>query len=115
MAREFIIAKIFDKRWAEHGLSDEALRLLQNHIIQNPNAGDIISGTGGLTKMRWNLPATGKSSGIRVLFVDFIRQETVVLVNCYSKSEKDNISNAEKVAYKEIIKQIGEELRNEST
>jgi hypothetical protein len=108
--REFIIAKIFDKRWDEMDLTDEDLRLLQNHIMLNPDTGDIIKGTGGLTKLRWVLPNTGKSGGIRVLFVDFVRQETVILVNCYSKSEKDNLTDKEKAMYKELIKEIGKEL-----
>jgi hypothetical protein len=110
MAREFIIAQIFDKRWAEMGLSDEMLRQLQNHILQNPGIGDIIKGTGGLVKLRWSLPNTGKSSGIRALYIDFIQQETVILVNCYGKSAKDSLTDAEKAMYKELIKAIGREL-----
>jgi len=61
MTRSFIIAPIFDKRWDELGLVDEDLRQLQNFLMKKPNAGDIIQGTGGLTKLRWNLPNTGKS------------------------------------------------------
>jgi hypothetical protein len=109
--REFIIAKIFDKRWDEMDLTDEDLRLLQNHIMLNPDAGDIIQGTGGLTKLRWALPNIGKSGGIRVLYVDFIYHKKIMLVNCYSKSEKDNLTDKEKAMYKELIKEIGKELR----
>ena len=57
------------------------------------------------------LPNTGKSGGIRVLYVDFIRQTTVALVNCYTKKEKDNISDKEKAMYKEFIKGIKKGLR----
>jgi len=110
-AKEFIITTIFDKRWNELSLTDEALRQLQNHIIRNPASGDVIEGTGGLTKLRWKLQGKGKSSGIRVLYVDFIRQGTVILVNCYSKSEKDAISDKEKALYKSFIKEIGRELK----
>jgi hypothetical protein len=84
---------------------------LQNHILQNPNAGDIMEGTGGLIKLRWNLPHTGKSGGIRALYLDFIRQETIILINCYPKSEKDNLTDKEKAMYKKIVKEIGKELK----
>ena len=79
--------------------------------MKNPGAGDIIQGTGGLTKLRFSLPNTGKSSGLRVLYVDFIRQETIILVNCYSKSEKDSITDKEKAEYKSLIKSIKEVLK----
>ena len=78
--------------------------------MKNPDAGNIIQGAGGLTKLRWNLPGTGKRSGIRVLYIDFIYQEKVVLINCYSKKEKDNISDKEKAMYKDFINKIREEL-----
>lgn len=110
MAREFIIVQTFDKEWNNLGLNDEALRMLQNFILCNPGIGDIIEGTGGLMKLRWKLPNTGKRGGVRVLYVDFMRQETVILVNCYGKSEKETITAKEKAMYKELIKAIKKEL-----
>lgn len=111
MTREFIITTIFDKRWKELDLSDNDLRELQNYIMQNPQAGDIIKGTGGLKKLRWALPNTGKSGGIRALYIDLIFYETTFLINCYGKSEKDNISDKEKSIYKAFIKEIEKELK----
>ena len=110
MTRTFIAAKTFDKKWASLGLDDEALRHLQIFLIDNPGAGDIIQGTGGLIKLRWNLQNTGKSGGMRVLYVDFIRSETIALVNCYKKGEKDTLTANEKAIYKTIVKAIGKEL-----
>ena len=112
MAREFITTEIFDRHWCELGLDDESLRKLQSYIMSNPSAGDVMVGTGGLIKLRWNLPNTGKSSGVRVLYVDFIYHETVILVNCYGKGEKDNLTDNEKAMYKNLIKSIGKGLRN---
>ena len=111
MKRTFIETRIFSKRWGELNLNDGDLAKLQEFILKNPQAGDIIKGTGGLTKLRFAIPAKGKSGGARVLFVDFIHLEKTILVNCYGKSEKDNISDKEKSEYKAIIKLIKEELR----
>ena len=64
MTREFIRAKVFDRRWEELGLTDNDLRELEDSILKNPNAGDIMEGTGGATKIRFALPNKGKSGGI---------------------------------------------------
>jgi hypothetical protein len=107
---EFILTAVFDKNWNEIDLTDDDLRKLQDFILQNPNAGDVIVGTGGLRKLRWVLPGRGKRGGVRVLYVEFISHEKVILVNCYNKSEKDTASNKEKGMYKEFIKAMGKEL-----
>ena len=113
MKRTFIETLIFTKRWNEQGLTDDDLLELQKFILKNPSAGDIIQGAGGLTKLRFALPNKdkGKSGGIRTLFVDFIQQEKTILINCYSKSEKDDLTDKEKAIYKKLIKAIKEELK----
>ena len=110
MTRTFIIAPTFDKNWRQFGLNDDDLRQLQNYLMQNPKSGDVIQGTGGLIKLRWNLPKSGKSGGIRVLYIDFIQHDKIMLANCYAKSQKENITDKEKSLYKELIKTIGKEL-----
>ncbi|MDR2166952.1 MAG: type II toxin-antitoxin system RelE/ParE family toxin [Clostridiales bacterium] len=105
------MTEIFDEQWVKMGLNDDDLQLLQNYLLENPGCGDIIVGTGGLVKLRWKLPNKGKSGGIRVLYVDFVRQEKTILVNCYSKKQRDNISIRERSMYKELIKEIGKGLR----
>ena len=54
------------------GLDDDNLRNLENEIIKNPKIGKVIQGTGGLRKMRYALENTDKSSGSRVLYVDYV-------------------------------------------
>ncbi|MCL2499914.1 MAG: type II toxin-antitoxin system RelE/ParE family toxin [Defluviitaleaceae bacterium] len=103
MSREFIVTKIFDKRWLEMGLDDDDLRKLENYLINNPGNGDIIQGTGGAKKLRWSLPNTGKSGGIRIIHIDFIKMERIYLITCYPKSKKDNLTNQEKGIIKEMI------------
>jgi len=61
-------------------------------------------------KLRWSLPNTGKSSGIRVLYVDFVSYEKTIFINCYPKSEQDNITDKEKTMYKLAIRNIRNEL-----
>ena len=82
--------------------------------MENPSAGDIIVGAGGLKKLRWRLPDMGKSGGARILYVDFKSYETTILVNCYGKSDQDTISDREKTEYKALIKEIEKVLRGAS-
>jgi len=104
--REFISTKIFDKRWHELGLNDSDLRKLESYLLGNIGAGDIISGTGGTTKLRWALPHMGKSGGIRIIYIDIINAERVYFITCYPKSKKDSLTDKEKAAIKEVAKRI---------
>ena len=109
--RIFIEAEPFIKNWKNKlKLNDEDLRNLQSYLLNNPGIGDKIEGAGGLVKLRWRLPNTGKSGGIRILYIDFADIRITMLVNCYGKGEKDNITDKEKVVYKQFVKEIRKEL-----
>ena len=103
MTREFVIMPEFDRQWEKLGLSDDELRLLQEVLLENPKAGVVIRGTKGLRKIRIAFPGQGKRGSGRVAYVDFTVRETVYLITAYPKSEKDNLSKAER---NEIAKMI---------
>ena len=86
------------------GLTDDDLIALENAIMENPSVGKVIQGTGGVRKMRFILPNNkGKSGGARVLYVNFISHEKTILLNAYSKGEKDNITDQEKQLLKSEV------------
>ncbi len=68
----------------------------------NPDAGEIIPGTGGVRKIRWALPGTGKRGGMRAIY--YCRDERVplFLLAAYGKNEKGNLSQAERNAMKRL-------------
>ena len=111
MERTFINLKAFDKHWNELGLTDADLQVLQNIIMENPAIGDLIQGTGGLRKMRFALPNSGKSGGVRTLYVDYMSYNITVLMGVYSKSEQVSLTNAQKQGYKQEIDIIKRGLR----
>lgn len=49
---EFIEAPALSKHVSDY-LNDDAYRRLQAELADNPEAGDIMPGTGGFRKMRW--------------------------------------------------------------
>jgi hypothetical protein len=56
----------FDRQWRKMGLGDNELRQLQETLLENPKAGDVIQGTKGLRKIRIAFERRGKSGGGRV-------------------------------------------------
>ncbi|MCL1872587.1 MAG: type II toxin-antitoxin system RelE/ParE family toxin [Clostridiales bacterium] len=111
MKREFIATTVFDKRWKGLDLSDEDLSRLENYIMDNPAAGNMIEGTGGAIKLRYALPGQGKSGSVRVIFIDIIKAEKVYFLTCYPKSRQNNLSDNEKAAIKEVVKRVLERER----
>lgn len=103
MIREFVLLEGFEKQWDDLCLTADDLALLETEILDNPQIGDVIPGTGGLRKMRISLPERGKRGGARVCYVDFTFGEKVYLVTCYGKNEKDNLSKQERNEIKKFI------------
>lgn len=60
-------------------------------LSENPLAGDVISGAGGLRKVRWKREGMGKSGGSRVIYYTRLANGEVVLVAIYAKAKFDNM------------------------
>ena len=70
--------------------SDAERQEFIDHIAANPEAGDIIRGSGGCRKVRWSRSGTGKSSGARVIY--FLAADgTVWLLIVYAKAKYDSL------------------------
>lgn len=93
----------FVKAWETMNMDDSDLRRLESLILSNPEGGDIIQGSGGARKIRFQAQGKGKRGGARVIYVDFFRSERVYLITAYPKSEKSNLSPREIGIIKDII------------
>lgn len=117
MKREFIETPSFTKRWYALGFTDDDLAELQFFLLNNPDAGDMMVGTGGLRKIRYAFDGRGKSGSARVCYVDFAAFEKNYLIQVFSKDEKANLSDAEKNQLKNAIsilkKEAAENWRKE--
>lgn len=98
----FVETKLFTQLVKEY-LSDDEYRALQQSIMANPEAGKIISGSGGVRKIRWAREGMGKSAGVRTIYYWAKARDQVYMLTIYSKSEKDNID-------KKTLAQIAKEL-----
>ena len=109
--RMFIHTKLFDKKWASLGCDDDDLSELQKAICKNPQGHPVVSGTGGVRKIRVALEGRGKSGGARVLFVDFVVHGVVGLLSAYPKNEKEDITEDERKILKSMVEQINNNRR----
>jgi hypothetical protein len=58
----FIETSFFTKLLPSY-LGDEDYRGLQNYLLQQPESGDIVKGSGGVRKVHWDADGKGKSGG----------------------------------------------------
>ncbi|MCM1155313.1 MAG: type II toxin-antitoxin system RelE/ParE family toxin [Roseburia sp.] len=108
MKRTFIEVPVFTKKWKELGLTDENLRDLENILLEDPKAGNVIQGTGGIRKIRIPIEHIGKRGGGRVIYVDIELKEIIYFINVYAKNEKDDLTEDEKKAFKAVVKILKE-------
>lgn len=90
-------------RLASEYLSDEKYRELQQYLMEHPEAGQIIRGSGGVRKIRWARQGMGKSGGVRIIYYWAKTRAQIYMLTIYSKSERENI-DAETLAH--IAKQL---------
>jgi hypothetical protein len=95
------------ERYRQEYLSDEAYRGLQNEMLRAPEAGDVITGTGGLRKIRHvdTQRDKGKRGGLRVIYFWWETQRQFWLFTLYDKSEMDDLSPKDRAALKAMLKQ----------
>ena len=82
---------IFTKRIQEL-MTDDEYRLLQAHLVNRPDVGKIMPGSGGLRKLRWSAGGRGKRGGIRVIYYWFVSKDIVLLLYVFPKSERDDLT-----------------------
>ena len=93
-------------RYRSDYLDDDAFLALQNELMKQPLAGDMIEGTGGLRKLRQADPKRGKGKrgGLRVIYFWWEAGAQFWLFTLYSKDEMTDLSAKEKKALKEMIR-----------
>lgn len=112
MVLQFVETTIFTKRWNELRLTESDLLELQMRLMENPIAGDLIVGTGGARKVRFALQHKGKSGGARIIYVDILHDKQIHLLLCYTKAERETLTDDQKKQLKTVIKAIKEAGRH---
>lgn len=75
-------------------------------IASNPEAGNVVPGSGGVRKIRWSYAGHGKRGGVRVIYFNRLADEEIWLLLIYGKSVRDNIPA-------HVLRQIKEEIEHD--
>jgi mRNA-degrading endonuclease RelE of RelBE toxin-antitoxin system len=86
---------------------------IQAVLLENPTAGSVMQGCGGLRKLR--MPdagrGKGKRGGYRVIYLDLPEVGRIHLIRLYDKSEKDDLSSDERTILRTVVGLIKKEVR----
>lgn len=93
------------------GLSDEDLFKIEWHVSENPDAGDVIVGTGGARKLRFPAKGRGKRGGARVVTYYGGDDVPVFLLNVFVKGDRIDLSQAERNTMKVVLARTAEAYR----
>lgn len=72
-------------------LDDDEYAELQAFLAQMPEAGRLVSATGGVRKLRWSRPGVGKRGGLRIIYFVRYRPNEFWMLSIYSKARHDNL------------------------
>ena len=86
----FVETPLFTRLVGEY-LSDEEYGALQGALIENPEAGALIPGSGGVRKLRWALAGRGKRGGLRVIYYLRSARGVIWMLTLYPKNVVENI------------------------
>ena len=100
----FIETSIFTKE-IQRLLPDKSYRMLQSVLMLRPDAGSVIRGSGGLRKIRWGVPGSGKRGALRVIY--FWRPPgTIFMLFPYRKNEQENLTADQLKLLRGMVKEL---------
>ena len=86
-------------------LDDDEYSELQQFMMQNPESGQLVPGSGGVRKVRWKRPGMGKRGGLRVIYFVRFKPNEFWMLSLYSKAKLDDVPG-------HILKTLLEAFRN---
>ena len=94
------------ERYRSAYLEDEAFSTLQRLLMLNPEAGNVIPGTGGLRKLRFadERRGKGKRGGLRVIYYWWDAGSQFWLFTLYDKDEMSDLTKSQRLLLREMIK-----------
>ncbi len=86
----FIESSIFERILPVY-LDDDEYSELQQFLMQNPEAGELVPGSGGVRKARWARPGIGKRGGLRVIYFVRYQPNEFWMLTLYAKAKRDDV------------------------
>lgn len=99
---EFIEFPHFARNLPLLGDDDDYLAL-QLHLMERPESGPVIPGSGGLRKLRWAGSGRGKRGGLRIIYYHVTAEGEILLLHIYAKNEMENLDAAMTRQLKQLV------------
>ena len=77
---------------AENVLTDEEWQVVEQLLLDNPTAGVVIPGTGGIRKLRVAFANRGKRGSARTIYLHVGQQATIYFLFAYAKNAQANLT-----------------------
>jgi len=85
-------------------VNDDSYRMLQSALMLRTDAASVIPGSGGLRKMRWSLPGSGKRGSLRVLYY-WDPPEDICMIFIYQKVKQESITPAQLKVLRKLMEE----------
>lgn len=86
----FIESAAFQRLCAIY-LDDDEYAELQQFIMERPESGQVVPGSGGVRKLRWKRKGMGKRGGLRVIYYVRYQPNEFWMLTLYAKAKQDNV------------------------
>lgn len=100
----FVETPLFSRLLPKY-LDDQDYAELQQALVANPQAGDLMPGTGGFRKLRWrdHRRGKGKRGGLRVIYYYLTEDSQIWMFTLYDKDEAVDLTADEKRMLKRAV------------
>lgn len=105
---EFVYLPLFE-RTRRGVFTDEEIRALEDVLLENPEDGDVLAGTGAVRKSRVANRGRGKRGSGRVAYLYVKEQQTVYFILAFAKNVQGNLTELEKAAVRRLVGEIRSE------
>ena len=95
--------------------SEEELARIKFGLAINPEAGDVVPGTGGVRKVRVPALGRGKSRGARVIYFYHDRSIPIALLGVYTKNRKADLTADETKMVRRLVQELIREFGGAGT
>jgi hypothetical protein len=92
-------------------LTEEERAVLVDYLAHNPAAGDVVRGTGGVRKLRWELEGRGKRGGARVIYFYHSADIPLFALTAYAKNQRADLSQKDRNDFRQLTKVLAASYR----
>lgn len=105
MKAVFVELPAFERRRSDY-LDEAAFSDLQQALMREPDAGDVVKDTGGLRKMRFvdERRGKGKRGGLRVMYYWWSAGKQFWLFTLFDKDEMTDLTPKQRRTFKALLK-----------